>query len=111
MLIQLVDWLGNSLGDFSGAGLIRYITFRAGAAAVLSLIISMVFGGRIINYLRYLQVGETVRDLGLAGQMSKQGTPTMGGIIIIMAILIPCLLLADLSNVYIVLMIVSTVWM
>lgn len=111
MLIQLVDWLGSSLGDFSGAGLFRYITFRAGAAAVLSLIISMVFGGRIINYLRYLQVGETVRDLGLAGQMSKQGTPTMGGVIIIMAILIPCLLLADLSNVYVVLLIVSTVWM
>lgn len=111
MLIQLIEWLDNSLGGFSGAGLFRYITFRAGIAAVLSLIISMVFGGRIINYLRYLQVGETVRDLGLTGQKSKQGTPTMGGVIIIMAILIPCLLLADLSNVYVVLMIVSTIWM
>jgi phospho-N-acetylmuramoyl-pentapeptide-transferase len=111
MLIQFIEWLDNSLGGFSGAGLFRYITFRAGIAAVLSLIISMVFGGRIINYLRYLQVGETVRDLGLTGQKSKQGTPTMGGVIIIMAILIPCLLLADLSNVYVVLMIVSTIWM
>ena len=111
MLLQLAEWLDNTLGGFSGAGLFRYITFRAGTAAVLSLIISMVFGGRIIRYLRDLQVGETVRDLGLTGQMSKQGTPTMGGVIIIMAILIPCLLLADLRNVYVVLMIVSTIWM
>ncbi|TXB61531.1 phospho-N-acetylmuramoyl-pentapeptide-transferase [Phaeodactylibacter luteus] len=111
MLIQLVEWLESIYGDFKGAGLLQYITFRAGMAAILSLIISMVFGGRIINYLRYLQVGETVRDLGLAGQKQKEGTPTMGGVIIIMAILIPCLLLADLQNVYIVLLIVSTIWM
>lgn len=111
MLIQLVEWITASYGDFRGAGLFQYLTFRAGMAAVLSLIISMVFGGRIINYLRTLQVGETVRNLGLEGQKKKEGTPTMGGIIIIMAILIPCLLLADLSNVYIVLLIVSTIWM
>lgn len=89
----------------------QYITFRAGIAAILSLIISMVFGGRIIRYLHKLQVGETVRDLGLKGQVQKQGTPTMGGVIIIMAILIPCLLLADLQNVYIILLVVSTIWM
>jgi phospho-N-acetylmuramoyl-pentapeptide-transferase len=111
MLIEIVEWLNDKYGDLFGGGLFSYITFRAGMAAILSLIISMVFGGRIINYLRRQQVGESVRDLGLAGQLKKQGTPTMGGIIIIMAILIPCLLLADLGNVYIVLLIVSTIWM
>jgi phospho-N-acetylmuramoyl-pentapeptide-transferase len=111
MLLPLVEWIVETFGDFRGAGLVQYITFRAGIAAILSLIISMVFGGRIIRYLHRLQVGETVRDLGLAGQLQKQGTPTMGGVIIIMAILIPCLLLADLQNVYIVLLIVSTIWM
>jgi len=111
MLIEIVEWLTSKYGDIFGGGLFRYITFRAGMAAILSLIISMIFGGRIIRYLQRQQVGESVRDLGLKGQLQKQGTPTMGGIIIIMAILIPCLLLADLSNVYIVLLIVSTVWM
>ena len=111
MLLSLVEWIVETFGDFKGAGLVRYITFRAGIASILSLVISMVFGGRIIRYLHSLQVGETVRDLGLKGQLQKQGTPTMGGVIIIMAILIPCLLLADLQNVYIVLLVVSTVWM
>ena len=111
MLIQLVEWLSDHFGHIKGAGLFQYITFRAGIAAILSLVISMIFGGRIIRYLQRLQVGETVRDLGLAGQKEKEGTPTMGGVIIIMAILIPCLLLADLKNVYIILLLISTVWM
>jgi phospho-N-acetylmuramoyl-pentapeptide-transferase len=111
MLIQLIEWLSDHFGHIKGAGLFQYITFRAGIAAILSLVISMVFGGRIIRYLQRLQVGETVRDLGLAGQKEKEGTPTMGGVIIIMAILIPCLLLADLNNVYIILLLISTVWM
>jgi phospho-N-acetylmuramoyl-pentapeptide-transferase len=111
MLINLMEWLQKLFGDIPGAGLFQYITFRAGLAVILSLIISMLFGGRIIRFLRQLQIGETVRDLGLDGQKQKEGTPTMGGVIIIMAILIPCLLVARLDNVYIVLMIVSTIWM
>ncbi len=111
MLINLVEWLQKWLGDVPGAGLFQYITFRAGLAVILSLVISMLFGGRIIRMLRRLQVGETVRDLGLEGQKQKEGTPTMGGIIILMAILIPCLLVARLDNLYIILMLVATVWM
>ena len=97
--------------DFTGAGVFEYITFRAAMAVFTSLIISMMFGGRIIKYLRKLQVGETVRDLGLKGQMAKQGTPTMGGLIILSAILIPTLLFAKLHNTYIWLMLISTVWL
>jgi phospho-N-acetylmuramoyl-pentapeptide-transferase len=111
MLINLMEWLQKLFGDIPGAGLFQYITFRAGLAVILSLIISMLFGGRIIRFLRQLQIGETVRDLGLDGQKQKEGTPTMGGVIIIMAILIPCLLVARLDNVYILLMIISTIWM
>lgn len=111
MLIELVNWLSSVFGDKPGTGLFDYITFRAGSAIILSLIISMVFGGRIIQYLKRLQIGETVRELGLKGQKEKEGTPTMGGIIIIMATLIPSLLFADLSNIYIILILVSTVWM
>ncbi len=111
MLINLVEWLQKLFGDIPGAGLFQYITFRAGLAVILSLIISMIFGGRIIRALHKMQVGETVRDLGLEGQKQKEGTPTMGGVIIIMAILIPCLLVARLDNVYIVLMITATIWM
>ena len=111
MLINLMEWLQKLFGDIPGAGLFQYITFRAGLAVILSLIISMLFGGRIIRFLRQLQIGETVRDLGLDGQKQKEGTPTMGGVIIIMAILIPCLLVARLDNVYIMLMIISTIWM
>ncbi len=111
MLIKLLEWLSENFGHIKGAGLFQYITFRAGIAAILSLIISLIFGGHIIRFLQRLQVGETVRDLGLAGQKEKEGTPTMGGVIIIMAILLPCLLMADLDNVYIILMLVSTIWM
>lgn len=89
----------------------KYITFRAGVAIMLSLLISMVFGGRIVRYLRRLQIGESVRDLGLAGQKEKEGTPTMGGVIIILAILIPCVLMANLKNVYVWLMLLATAWM
>lgn len=89
----------------------QYISFRAGMALILSLVISIIIGKHIINWLRSMQIGETVRELGLAGQTSKAGTPTMGGIIIVAATLIPCLLLAQLDNIYILLMLVSTVWM
>ncbi|NUQ23801.1 MAG: phospho-N-acetylmuramoyl-pentapeptide-transferase [Saprospiraceae bacterium] len=111
MLIELIEWLNSIFGKIPGSGLFQYVTFRAGVATILSLIISMLFGGRIINYMRRLQIGENVRDLGLHGQKQKEGTPTMGGVIIIMAILIPCLLMARLDNVYIILMVISTTWM
>lgn len=111
MLIELVKWLEKVFGDFLGAGLFNYISFRAGVAMIISLVISMVFGGRIIRYLQKKQVGETVRDLGLEGQLKKQGTPTMGGVIIIMAIVIPSLLMAKLNNIYIILLLVATLWM
>lgn len=94
-----------------GAGLFQFLTFRAALAILLSLVVSMVFGGKIINKLRKLQIGETVRDLGLKGQIEKQGTPTMGGLIILAAILIPALLFSKLDNVYVILAIISTVWM
>lgn len=110
MLTHLFDYL-DSLWDIPGSGLFRFITFRAGGAIIISLLISMVFGAGIIRKLRRLQIGETVRDLGLQGQKEKEGTPTMGGIIIVLAVLIPCLLLARLDNVYIQLMLLSTVWM
>jgi phospho-N-acetylmuramoyl-pentapeptide-transferase len=97
--------------DVAGAGVFQYITFRTAMAVITSLIISMVFGKRIIDYLRKLQVGETVRDLGLEGQLQKQGTPTMGGLIILSAIVIPTLLFAKLHNTYIWLMLISTVWL
>jgi len=106
----LFEYLYNDL-HVPGAGLYRYITFRAGMAIVVSLIISVLFGKQIINYLKRLQVGETVRDLGLEGQNEKAGTPTMGGFIIVLSIVIPCLLFAKLDNVYIILMLISTIWM
>ncbi|MGH1433292.1 MAG: phospho-N-acetylmuramoyl-pentapeptide-transferase [Lewinella sp.] len=111
MLIYLVEWLDATFGLGSWTRLFQYITFRAGIAIILSLIISLLFGGKIIRLLRSLQVGEEVRDLGLEGQKSKQGTPTMGGIIIVMAILVPCWLMARLDNIYIVMMLVATSWM
>lgn len=110
MLYYLFDYLDKQF-DFPGAGVFQYISFRAAMAIITSLLISMVFGRRIIDYLRYKQVGETVRDLGLDGQKQKQGTPTMGGLIILSAILIPTLLFAKLHNVYIILMLISTVWL
>ncbi len=109
MLYYLFDWLENN--EWPGAGVFQYISFRALAAIILSLVISIFFGNKIINYLRRLQIGETVRDLGLDGQKQKQGTPTMGGIIIISAIIIPCLLLARLDNIYIIIMLIATIWL
>ncbi len=110
MLYYLFDYLDKHF-DFPGAGMFQYISFRAALAIILSLIITTVFGGRLINMLRNLQVAETVRNLGLAGESQKQGTPTMGGLIILGAILLPTLLFARLSNVYIILMLISTVWL
>lgn len=97
--------------DFPGAGVFQYISFRAALALLTSLLISMVFGKRIINYIRKKQIGETVRELGLHGQAEKAGTPTMGGLIILAAIIIPTLLFAKIHNVYIVLMLISTIWL
>jgi len=110
MLYHLFEFIESNY-DIPGAGLFRFITFRAAAAIIISLVISMMFGKRIIRSLTRLQVGESVRDLGLKGQKEKEGTPTMGGFIIILAILVPCLLLARLDNIYIILMILTTVWM
>lgn len=110
MLYYIFEYLDKHY-NLPGAGLFQFITFRAGMATLLSLIVSLIFGGRIIRSLRKLQVGETVRELGLAGQKEKEGTPTMGGFIIILAILIPCLLFAKLDNIYIIIMLVSTVWL
>ncbi len=108
MLYHLFHYLKQF--DVPGARLFDYITFRSGFALILSLFIAIVFGRRIINRLQKMQVGEIVRDLGLEGQLDKKGTPTMGGIIIIISILVPCLLLGKLDNVYMILMIVATLW-
>ncbi|RMZ50637.1 phospho-N-acetylmuramoyl-pentapeptide-transferase [Flavobacteriaceae bacterium PRS1] len=110
MLYYLFEYLEKEF-QFPGASLFGYITFRAAVAIIMSLLISTVFGKRIINYLRKKQVVETIRDLGLEGQQEKVGTPTMGGIIIILSTLIPVLLVAKLDNIYIILLIVTTVWM
>lgn len=110
MLYYLFDYIEKNFNT-PGAGLFQYISFRAGAAAVLSLIITITFGKTLINYLRRKQVGEDIRDLGLEGQLQKKGTPTMGGLIIIAAILVPTLLMARLDNVYIILLIATTVWL
>ena len=110
MFYYLFSYLDREF-DFFGAGVFQYISFRAGMAAVLSLLITIVFGKKLIDLLRKKQVGESIRDLGLEGQMEKQGTPTMGGIIIIAAILIPTLLFAQVENIYITLLLVSTLWL
>ena len=110
MLYYLFEYLDKTM-DIPGTGVFQYITFRSALAVMLSLLLSTVFGKRIINFLRNQQVGETVRELGLAGQNEKAGTPTMGGLIIIMATLIPVVLLTKLDNIYIVLLIVTTLWM
>ncbi len=109
MLYYLFEYLDKI--DFAGAGMFRYLSFRAALAAITSLIVSMIFGKKIIRFLQKKQVGEVVRDLDLEGQSEKQGTPTMGGIIIILAILIPVLLFAKIENIYIILMLITTVWM
>jgi len=110
MLYYLFQYL-DSVYDFPGAGVFQYISFRAALAVITSLLVSMVFGGKIINFIRNKQIGEEVRKLGLEGEDQKKGTPTMGGLIIIAAILVPTLLFAKLSNIYILLMIFSTVWL
>jgi len=109
MLYYLFNYL-DSL-DIPGTGVFQYISFRAGMAAFFSLLITITFGKNLINYLRKKQVGEAIRDLGLEGQMQKKGTPTMGGLIIIAAILIPTLLFAVLDNVYIILLVITTCWL
>jgi len=109
MLIYLFEYL-DEIG-FPGAGVFQYISFRSASAVIFSLIISLLFGKRIINMLRRKQIGESIRDLGLEGQASKQGTPTMGGIIILASILIPILLFGDLENTYVLLMILTTIWL
>ena len=110
MLYYLFDYLERTF-DLPGAGLFQFISFRAGMATLLSLLITITFGKRLINVLRKKQVGEDIRDLGLEGQMQKKGTPTMGGIIILGGIVIPTLLFAQLENTYIILVLVATLWM
>lgn len=110
MLYHLFQFL-ESIYVFPGAHLFNYISFRTGLAFILALLLSTMLGRRIIDYLQKKQIGETIRDLGLEGQMSKKGTPTMGGVIIIIAILVPTLLLASLTNTYVILMLITTVWL
>jgi phospho-N-acetylmuramoyl-pentapeptide-transferase len=110
MLYYLFDYINKEF-DLPGAGLFQYISFRAGVAAVLSLVITITLGKGLINILRRKQVGEDIRDLGLQGQIEKRGTPTMGGIIIIGAIVIPTLLFAKIENVYVILLLIATLWL
>ena len=110
MLYYLFEHL-QSAYDFPGAGLFQYISFRSAMAIITSLLVSLVFGGKIINVIKNKQIGEQVRELGLAGEESKKGTPTMGGLIILAAILIPTLLFTKLDNIYIIIMIISTLWL
>ncbi|PLX10737.1 MAG: phospho-N-acetylmuramoyl-pentapeptide-transferase [Marinilabiliales bacterium] len=109
MLYYLFAYLDQF--DFPGAGMFQYISFRSAMTVITSLIISMIFGKRIINYLRKKQIGEEIRDLGLDGQMSKKGTPTMGGIIILGSIILPTILFADILNIYVFLMLITTAWL
>lgn len=110
MLYYLFDYLDKHF-DFPGAGLFQYITFRAFAATVTSLGIAAIWGKKVISLLRKLQIGEDIRDLGLAGQMQKKGTPTMGGFIILLSLLVPTLLFAKLHNIYIILLIITALWL
>lgn len=110
MLYYLFDYLDKQF-DLIGAGVFKYISFRAGMAAAISLLITITFGKGLINFLKRKQIGEDIRELGLEGQSQKKGTPTMGGLIIIAAILVPTLLFAKLDNVYVILLITATVWM
>lgn len=111
MLYHLFEWFDQQQINFPGSELYKFITFRVVLAVLMALAITMIYGRKLINFLKKKQIGETVRDLGLAGEQSKKGTPTMGGLIIILAILIPTLLFANLNKVYIRLMLVSTVWL
>ena len=110
MLYYLFDYLQEAY-NFPGAGVFQYISFRSAMAVITSLLVSMVFGGKIINLIRKKQIGEQVRELGLEGEKQKKGTPTMGGLIILLAILIPVLLFTKLENIYIIIMIISTIWL
>jgi phospho-N-acetylmuramoyl-pentapeptide-transferase len=110
MLYYLFTYLNKNY-SIPGSGVFQYITFRMAMAVITSLIVTTVYGRRLIDYLRYKQVGETVRNLGLEGQMQKAGTPTMGGLIIILGILVPTLLFAKLGNIYIIMMLITTVWL
>ncbi|MDE6397404.1 MAG: phospho-N-acetylmuramoyl-pentapeptide-transferase, partial [Muribaculaceae bacterium] len=109
MFYYLFNWLNDY--NIPGSRLFDYVTFRSGAAFVLAMLLAIFFGRRIIERLQLMQVGEIIRDLGLEGQMKKTGTPTMGGIIIIMSIVIPCLLVSNLGNPYMLLMLVATLWL
>lgn len=111
MIYQLFDWMAREGMRFPGIGLMQYITFRSMLAILLSLLITLVFGKRIILHLQSRQIGETVRELGLKGEESKHGTPTMGGVIILLGILVPTLLFADLDKAYVRLLLLSTVWL
>jgi len=110
MLYHLFDF-ADVVYDIPGTGVFRYISFRAGMSALLSLIITITFGHHIINWIRRKQIGESIRDLGLEGQVAKKGTPTMGGIMLIAAIVIPTLLFANIYNVYVILLLITTVWL
>lgn len=110
MLYHLFDYI-DKMFDFPGAGVFRYTTFRAAMAALFSLMITILFGKVIIDWIRRKQIGETVRELGLKGQNEKKGTPTMGGLMIMAAIVIPTLLFADIFNIYIILLLVTTIWL
>lgn len=109
MLYHLSEYL-QRFSDVPGARLMTYITFRSGAAFLLALVIALVIGRKIIDRLQKMQIGETIRDLGLEGQIKKTGTPTMGGIIIILSLVVPCLLVGNLTNIYMVLMLIATLW-
>src|SRR5699024_4953487 len=110
MLYYLFDYLREQFG-FPGAGVFQYISFRVAMAVVVSLVIALIFGKSLIRWLQKKQIGETVRDLGLEGEKTKGGTPTMGGLIILAAIVIPTLLFAKLSNIYVILILISTLWL
>src|SRR5210317_457665 len=110
MLYYLFEYLEKQF-QLPGASLFGFITFRAAFAMILSLLISTIYGKRIIKFLQKQQVGETIRDLGLEGQQEKAGTPTMGGFIIILATIIPVVLIAKLENIYIILLLITTIWM
>ena len=110
MLYNLFEYL-NETYNFPGAGVFQYISFRAAMALITSLIVSLLFGGRIITLIRKKQIGEEVRELGLKGEEAKKGTPTMGGLIILSAIIIPTLLFAQLDNIYVIILLVSTIWL
>jgi phospho-N-acetylmuramoyl-pentapeptide-transferase len=110
-IYQLFEYLRRHSADFPGSGLMQYISFRSIAAAIVAIICSMLIGKHMIAYLHRKQIGEEIRDLGLEGQFRKEGTPTMGGLIIVISILIPVLLFANLSNIYIQMLIVTTIWL